>query len=72
MTQSEPAAVLAALVERLNPTTPAETARDLIETLAGLVGQAADRRRIYAIDLAIALRDVQVPIFEAMQGMPRT
>ena len=71
MTQSEPAAVLQALVERINPTTPAEAARDLVETLSGLMSQAADRRRIYAIDLAIALRDAQVPIYEAMQGMPR-
>jgi len=71
VTQSEPAAVLQALVERLNPLTPAEAARDLIETMAGLVSQAADRRRLDAIDLATALRDAQVPIYEAMQGMPR-
>src|SRR6478735_144786 len=49
---TEPAAILQALVERINPLTPAEAARDLIETLTGLVSQAADRRRIYAIDLA--------------------
>jgi hypothetical protein len=68
---TEPAAVLQALVERLNPTTPAEAARDLVETLAGLVCQAAGRSHLYTIDLVIALRDAQVPILEAMQGMPR-
>jgi hypothetical protein len=71
VTQSEPAAVLQALVERINPTTPAESARDLIETLVGLVGRVPVNHHDYAIDLAIALRDAQVPIYEAMQGVPR-
>ena len=71
MTQSEPAAVLQALVERINPTTPAEAARDLVETLAGLVSQACRRELDFTSDLASALRDAQVPIYEAMQGVPR-
>ena len=68
---SEPAAVLQALVERINPTTPAEAARDLVETLAGLVSQACRRELDFTSDLASALRDAQVPIYEAMQGVPR-
>ena len=70
MTQSEPAAVLQALVERINPLTPAEAARDLVETLAGLVSQAYRRELDFTSDLATALRDAQVPIYEAMQGVP--
>jgi len=66
---TEPAAVLQALVERINPTTPAESARDLVETLAGLVTRAANGQ-CYALQLAIALRDAQVQIYEAMQGVP--
>jgi len=71
VTQSEPAAVLQALVERINPLTPAEAARDLIETLAGLVTRAATQGNGYTADLAHALHDAQTPIYEAMQGMPR-
>ena len=68
---TEPAAVLQALIDRLNPVTPAEAARDLIETLTGLVSQAYRRELDFTSDLATALRAAQTPIFEAMQGMPR-
>jgi len=64
----EPATVLQALVERLNPLTPAEAARDLVETLVGLVSRAVTQGHDYTAALAIALRDAQVPIYEAMQG----
>jgi hypothetical protein len=68
---TEPAAVIQALVERLNPVTPAEAARDLVETLVGLVSRAVTQGHDYTAALAFDLRDAQVPIYEAMQGMPR-